>query len=626
MIRFLLEEAGGVGGRRGADGAPALPEEIALGDEVGADLTVLDWLRLHRRRVGTKEGCGSGDCGACTVVIASPGEEGTLRHEAINACIAFVGSLHGKCLSTVESLGRGDELHPVQRAMLEEHGSQCGFCTPGFVMSLYALYRAEDAPRVCREGGRAAADAAPRTDAVPREAAVPATAARGAPTPVLAYRSAANADSARPAPRAAGEAPERAEPAAGARPMTSPAGWLEGLRADDAEALSHRIDRTLGGNLCRCTGYRAIKRAAAVALAAREPGEAPPDDGSVERERERTIAARLREIAAEAPRHPGFHAPRTIAELAELRLRHPDAPLLGGGTDLALEVTQKLAALPRIIHTRSVAELLEVEDHGDALSVGAALSLTRCVELLGERVPGAAELLLRFGSDQVRNQGTIGGNIGSASPIGDLPPLLLALGATLSLQRGEAVREVPIERYFTGYRETVLAAGEFLRSIRIPLPGPEDVFAVHKVSKRMEDDISSVCGAFLIRLDGEPSRAEAQSMPRDPSSSASANAGQPAPVRPPLMLSARIAFGGMAATPKRAPAVEAALAGGPFSRRTIERAAAAFAEDFTPMSDARASAGYRLQIARNLLLRVFLETASPANELRLTHGHRRGQR
>ena len=633
MIRFLLDDADG------------RVEEIALGADVPPDLTVLEWLRLHRHRTGTKEGCGSGDCGACTVVVASASDDeggdvdgadaaaAPLRHEAINACITFVGALHGRLLVTVESLARGGTLHPVQRAMVDEHGSQCGFCTPGFVMSLYALYRAEDAPDVtlaapAGRGEREAAAAAGGPRSTPADL--------GEPTPVVAYRSAANADSARVEPAAlarggrAGAERLDGESRAGdgPRPMTSPGGWADGLESERVDGLSHRIDRVLGGNLCRCTGYRPIKRAALVSLAERTAANAAEraanesDDGA--HGRERRIAARLREIALEPPEHPGFHAPRTVAELAALRERYPDAPLLGGGTDLALEVTQNLADLPRLIHVRDVAELVDVGEEDGVLTLGAAVSLTRCTALLGERVPGARELLLRFGSDQIRNQGTVGGNLGSASPIGDLPPLLLALGATLVLQHGAATREIALEDYFVGYRETALERGEFVRAARVPLPADDELCAVYKVSKRVEDDISTVCGAFRLTF-AAPSARGARGPDADGAAGGTRADGLDA-ASPrgdaPLVRAARVAFGGMAATPARAPAAEAALVDRPFERGAIERAAAALAEDFTPLDDARASAAYRLQVAGNLLRRAFLEAREPEREVRVIHGER----
>ena len=685
MIRFLLDAGDG------------RIEEIALGDEVPADLTVLDWLRLHRRLSGTKEGCGSGDCGACTVVVASPvdGADGAaLHHESVNACIAFVGALHGRLLVTVESLARGDTLHPVQQAMVDEHGSQCGFCTPGFVMSLYALYRAPDAPRVTYRGGSRAgvverASRAAEGVGTPARADgrdVPAGASEDprpldldVPTPVAAYRSAANAAAVSVTPGTASSVRERAgeradghaggqaadgrvdgragEPTSGlarehadesaphTRSLPMSTGWLDGLSTDDGDGLSHRIDRVLGGNLCRCTGYRPIKRAAAVALAARE-SDRDAEKVVRERERERAVAVRLTRLAAIRPGHAGFHAPDSLDEFAALVERHPDAPLLGGGTDLALEVTQKLRDLPRLIHVARVPELARVEAAGRELTIGAAVSLTRCMALLGAQVPGAAELLLRFGSDPVRNRGTIGGNIASASPIGDLPPLLLALGATLVLQQGGHVRELSLDDFFTGYRETRLERGEFVRAVRVTLPGssdgsspgaiggspdrspdgspvgsahgspagssggPRELCAVYKVSKRMEDDISAVCGAFRLTFDESGDEASGR-VPAE--SREGACSGR-------RIVAARLAFGGMAATPARARRAEAVLEGARFERATVEAAGAALDEDFRPLSDARASAGYRSRVARNLLLRLWLEADAPPTPVRLSLG------
>lgn len=478
-------------------------------DDVPADLTVLDWLRVHQQHTGTKEGCASGDCGACTVVVASPVRDAdgrnSLQYAAVNSCITLIGSLHARQLITVENLASGGNLHPVQAAMVSEHGSQCGFCTPGFVMSLFALYQ-QNAPE---------------------------------------------------------------------------------------QVLQGNINRALGGNLCRCTGYRPIRQAALHALSVRSSAYSkhkqqnghetsasatPPSGTSSEHHSSSGMAQQLFALMQTRATTAGFHQPVEVNELAELFAANPQARLLGGGTDMTLEINQQMLRINTVIHLGEVAELRAIDVQEGCLKLGAAVTLSEIIDILGDRIPGARELLLRFGSDQVRNQATIGGNIGSASPIADLPPLLLALNAKLVLQAGSTLREIAIEDHFLAYRKTSLQAGEFIRQIIIPLPASDSLFAVHKVSKRFEDDISSVCMAIHL--------------PQDNGSTTDA----------------RVAFGGMAAIPTRARATESVLNGKAFTENVLADAVHCLSKELAPISDARASAAYRMQVACNLLHRVFLES------------------
>ncbi|MGJ7915826.1 xanthine dehydrogenase small subunit [Massilia sp. LXY-6] len=447
--------------------------------------TVLQHLREDLHCTGTKEGCAEGDCGACTVVLGSL-EHGKLEMKAVNSCIQFTPTLDGKALFTVEDLQQaGGTLHPVQQALVECHGSQCGFCTPGFAMSLWGMY-------LKQEG-------------------------QGCPS-------------------------------------------------------RREIDDTLSGNLCRCTGYRPIIEAA------RRMTELPRVDFD-----RKTLAATLQGLQREAGTvysHGGqtFHAPRTIDELVAARGAHPQAVLLAGSTDVGLWVTKQMRDIADIIWLGHVEELKAVREADGMLEVGAGVSLNDAYAAVCARYPQLAELWQRFASLPIRHAGTLGGNVANGSPIGDSMPWLIALGSRLLLRGSAGERELALEDFYLGYQQKDLQPGEFVQALRIPLPRAGLAFRSYKLAKRFDQDISAVCAAFALAFDGS------------------------------VIKHARLAFGGMAATPKRAARAEAALLGRAWDEPALKDAMAALAQDYAPLTDMRASDAYRMQGAQNLLRRFWLET------------------
>jgi xanthine dehydrogenase small subunit len=473
---------------------------------IAPDLTLLDYLRLHEGTTGTKEGCAEGDCGACTVVLRRRAGSG-LVYDSVNACIMLAGQADGADLITVEDLVHDGGLHPVQQALVDFHGSQCGFCTPGFIMSLFALFHA--------------------TRPVALSSPLPS-----------------------PPPLAAGEG--------------------RGASRDE-------VNNWIAGNLCRCTGYRPIVDAG-VAVCTRTA-----QDRFSEHEAEtiRALAALDdgADVFAGTPER-FFAAPASIDALARLYAEHPDAALVAGATDVGLWITKQMRDLRKIVWLGRVNGLDLIEDDADQVILGAAVTHAAAQPHLAAIDPDLGELIRRFAGRQVRNVGTIGGNIANASPIGDTPPALMALGATLVLQRGASTRTLPLEDFFIAYGRQDRGAGEFVRAVVVPKLHPDERFRCYKVSKRFDQDISAVMAAFKLRLAGS------------------------------RIAAARVAYGGMAATPKRARAVEAALCGIDAADPTgPDLACERLGVDFAPITDHRASAGYRMKVAQALLRKALAEIA-----------------
>ena len=465
-------------------------------DSLDPTMTVLDYLREVERLTGTKEGCNEGDCGACTVVRARP-RNGRLHYEAVNACIQFVGTLDGCQLLTVEHLAEADgSLHPAQQALVDCDGSQCGCCTPGFVMSLFAATR--------------------QAESAPDEAA---------------------------------------------------------------------LDDIFAGNLCRCTGYAPIIRAAQRVFEG-----SPRQDHISTREAETLVSLNALaddETVSVGAKGRRFLAPASADALADLLLEHPEATITAGSTDVGLWITKEMRRPETLVYLGRVRDLDRVHETDAGIEIGATASYSDAVAAMARLYPDMGEVVRRLGSVQIRNAGTVGGNVANGSPIGDSPPMLIAADATLHLRRGAERRALPLEDFFLDYGKQDRRDSEFVEKIVLPQPTPGTRFRAYKISKRFDQDISAVLGAFAVRLDDG------------------------------VVVEARIAFGGMAATPKRAPATEAAMVGSLWDEPTVRRAMAELERDFAPITDWRASAGYRMQAAKNLLMRLYIETSDESAETRL---------
>ncbi len=444
--------------------------------------TLLDYLRQSARLTGTKEGCGEGDCGACTVVIEVPRDGERKTYHAVNSCLLLVPQVDGLSILTIEGLARADgALHSVQQALIEANATQCGFCTPGFAMAIFAFSQMH----------------APRTEA--------------------------------------------------------------------------HIHEALSGNLCRCTGYRSIVEACHATRSE------PPGCGDTDTVPQLSIAEYR--LGSQL-----YLAPHSLEELLDAKSRYPDAILLSGGTDLGLRVSKGHEAFPIVISTARVSQLRAITEGVDTLTIGGAVTYTQALPFLQKYFPRLADLVRRIGSPQIRNMGTLAGNIANASPIGDSIPSMMVLNAALTLRSSRGARVVKADDFFPGYRRTVIANDEVIESVSIPLVGPGTIFATYKVSKRFDQDISTIVGAFRLR------------------------------VQQGVVTEFRAAYGGMAATVQRAKRVEELITGRPWGRDALTKLDDTIAEDFDPVTDHRGTRMYRLSVAANLMRRMQTETATGAAE------------
>ena len=456
-----------------------LNDELIKINNVDTNVSVLNYLRIDKRLTGTKEGCASGDCGACTAIIAEL-TNNKLEYKAINTCIMFLYSLHGKQLITVEHLSNS-KLHPVQQSMVDNHGSQCGFCTPGFVMSMFGMYK------------------------------------------------------------------------------------------DKVKPSNQNIDEYLAGNLCRCTGYNSIKKAAKKMYSYGRKDKFSKNENK--------IIKLLKKIKQNdiliSKNNNKFYIPLNLKNLIQYTQNNKQYKFVTGGTDIALEVTKKNKNINSLIYLGNNKDLNYIKIKENYINIGSATPINKIIPILKKYYPSFAEMFDRYGSTQIRNVASIGGNLGSASPIGDSLPALLALNAKLILQ-SKNQRSLDIKDFFKAYRKTALKNKEFIKEIRIPIL-KSHIFKCYKISKRIDDDISSLFVAYLMKLKNN------------------------------IIIDINIAYGGMDSIPNFAFKTQKYLIGKEFNLKNIDKSKQMIEKDFTPLTDVRASSTYRKLVSKNLMDRLFLE-------------------